>query len=248
MTHTISLSELQAAGIEDVHEAVSSYAEAVRKWTEHHERVKADALRPQPPEPIPEDFLENHEFETAYQQWAREAEERHQAYPMDHHHPAIMAAIRIDGGTVRPDYELVDDTPTPEEVLRSQKDALLQLILQEEVRRKGVVSPPGRARHMMLQLREVQERDRTRMSEYMENLNLTGLKVGSAEQKDALRRSMDYRADHGRSPEDQRFMDTLEDIQAQQSKIDDRASELMGEVEDLTPSNIDDWKLTWGGE
>lgn len=248
MTHTISLSELRAAGIEDVHEAVTSYAEAVRRWTEHHERVQSDALRPQAPEPIPGDFLENQAFETAYQQWAREAEERHQAYPMDQHHPAIMAAIRVDGGTVRPDYELVDDTPSPEAVLRSKKDALLGTILQEETRRKEAVSPPGRTRFMMLQLRGVQKRDQDRMSEYLEGLNLAGLKVGSAEQKDALRRSVDYKVDHGRTPEDQRLMDTFEDLQAQQARVDDRAAELMGEVEDLTSSNVDSWKLTWGDE
>src|ERR1700743_499942 len=173
MTHQISMSRVMALGSKNVQEDLDNYVEAIRTWAEHHKKVREDAEKPLPKEPKPEDFGhgDNEAFEKAYQAWSLEMENRHQAYPMDAHCEDFMRAVSIDDQlNVTTDYELVNDLPTPEELLRKKKDELITQIAAEESRRVSAVIPPGRVRHQGQQIARVLRDDQERQDTFVKSL------------------------------------------------------------------------------
>lgn len=69
------------------------------------------------------------------------------AYPPPVARPLIDAAVRRnDDNTVTPDYVIVDDGPTPEQILRTKKNALLAEVGRMEQSAIDAIIPIGKRR------------------------------------------------------------------------------------------------------
>jgi hypothetical protein len=248
MTHTISMSRVIALGSKDVQEDLNYYVEALQTWAEHHKRVREDAQKPLPREPKPEDFGngDNEGFEKAYQAWSEQMENIHQPYPMDTHCEDFMKAVSIDDQlNVTTDYQLVDDRPTPGDLLRQKKDVLINQIAGEENRRQSaILPPPGRVRHQLQQVLRVQSDDQRRRETFIKSLGDISAMPEEA-QEEAQKKIASRALEEGRPDEDNKLYQAHHQQQAECTAIREEASSLMNEVEDLTEENIDAWKPVW---
>lgn len=77
----------------------------------------------------------------------------YEAFPAPRAHPEIVAAMTQAGdGRFSSDYVIVDDGPTPEQVLRAKKDRLLAVVSAMENDAEHTILP--RARRRFFQMRE----------------------------------------------------------------------------------------------
>jgi hypothetical protein len=104
--------------------AIAAYLDEVEGWRQHMESVARDPVTYQP-------------------------------YPAPVAPPLIAQALRQDRDgdgrvTFVPDYEVVDDAPTPDQTLRVKKDRLLMLVSQMEIQAAAAVVPPAKRRYLSI--------------------------------------------------------------------------------------------------
>lgn len=87
----------------------------------------------------------------------------YQAYPSPAPENFVVAAVSsADGETFVSDFEIVDDGPTPEQVLRGKQDSLLSLIRQLEGAAAHAIMPVGKRRLFNMQVADARKRDTLR--------------------------------------------------------------------------------------
>lgn len=150
-----------------------------------------------------------------------------QAYPAPQAPEEIVLALVRDEqtGLYRADYEIVDDGPTPAQILRAKKDELLARVTAMEAEASAAVLPPGKRR-------------------------LSSLRYDRAMVKYWANRPPDANAVDLRAPKRAKVPLTSDE----QNHIEDHdlavyeldaitlhAAELHAQIEDLDESNIDTW-------
>jgi hypothetical protein len=134
--------EQQKRGIVDFPSAVQAYAKELLDW--HDREAKIAAQAPLPPEPLLVNFETCLEFADAQRPWLQKAREYIHPVPKPKVHPDIAAAVNDDGHV---DFEVIDDDPTPDQVLREKKDRLLRKVIEtEQVAKNAADLPPGKRR------------------------------------------------------------------------------------------------------
>lgn len=116
----------RVAGIEDFAGAVARYAEEMSAWHAHMQKVFIDPVTMTP-------------------------KGEHAPYPAPQAHPQIVSSVsqvRGEDGAESfvPDFEIVDDSPPAEMVLRQKKNALLMRITELELAASHAATPPGKRR------------------------------------------------------------------------------------------------------
>ncbi|NEU95667.1 hypothetical protein [Bradyrhizobium uaiense] len=167
MTHQILKSALAPPPVtfDQVKQAfgnlVDTFIHEMQTWHDHDVQVKA--LQPMRPEPKPSDHADAEDPASAFWRdfaaWQTEKRGRHEPYPAPLAHPDIAASIKAitgaDGSvTYVPDFEIVNDDPTPAQIFAAKKALLLNAVHHaEQEALKQTQLPLGKRR--LADLREV---------------------------------------------------------------------------------------------
>lgn len=173
MTHTIIKSALAPPPVsfDQAKQAfgnlVDAYLHELQTWHEHDIQVKAQ--QPMRVQPQPADHGEAEDpafaFWKDFAAWQAEKLARYEPYPEPIAHPDIVAAVATTTGadgsiTCMPDFEIVNDDPTPEQILAAKKAFLLQAVQQaEQDALKAVQLPLGKQRAADIRETDIRAKD-----------------------------------------------------------------------------------------
>lgn len=198
--------------------AVAEFAEAMRNWRAHMKRVKQD--------------------EDAGVQGI----ERHVAYPRPIASELVDRAVDENGNA---DYKIVDDGPSPEQVLAQKKSVLLAMIQEAERDAGEKIVPYAKRRLFMMRESAIRNADVTLAAEMKRRKKgrigkawdaIRGIEVDAV-----LVEAADVREQ--RPQKDTEHLDAQDERRARFEQLALRAAEAAAEVGDLTAENIDDWKI-----
>ncbi|MCP3444591.1 hypothetical protein [Bradyrhizobium sp. CCGUVB14] len=240
MTHKVLKSQIalmtftpeeQKRGIMDFSSAVDNYATELLHWLDREAKIAAQA--PLPPKPIPGDFKTPEEFAEAWRGW--KAKQLKHIHPVRRPvaHPDVAAAVNNDGHV---DFEVVNDDPTAEQVLRGKKNELLGQIHRAELEAIDRALPPlGKRRHANLHESDIHAAD---------NAVRQALADEAVAKKSELDASDVEKAVLARRPK--HHTQHLADQESRRAKVDAivrAAAQVMSDVEDLTADNIGSFKI-----
>lgn len=173
MTHTLIKSAIapQPVSLDQAKQAfgklVDAYIHELQAWHEHDNQVKAQ--QPMRLQPQPDDHGEAEDpafaFWKDFAAWQAEKLARYEPYPAPIAHPDIAAAVATnvgaDGKVIYvPDFEIVNDDPTPEQILAAKKAFLLHAVSQAEAEAIGVILlPPGKRRQAEILEADIRAKD-----------------------------------------------------------------------------------------
>jgi hypothetical protein len=127
----VPLSALAGVSREDFDLVVLAHAENLRQHKEHHDAREAELAALAPDD--------------------NGGSVERQPYPAPHAMPLVDECVRRPD--MVPDYEIVDDGPTPEQSLRSKKDAAIAVIIDWEISQlQPIQLAPGKQRMHALKL------------------------------------------------------------------------------------------------
>jgi hypothetical protein len=170
--------------------------------------------------------------------WNAERLARHEPYPKPTAHPDIVAAVATKIGsdgiiTYAPDFEIVNDDPTPEQVLAGKKEALLGAVHQAELNALNAVQPPvGKRRAANLLESDIRQADGRLSADLIadanahpwKNIDISNVNVEVTKRRDA------------------KHTQHLTDQESRRAKVDAivrAVAQIMSDVEDLTVDNVD---------
>jgi hypothetical protein len=210
MTYRVLKSQIQA----DFEVAVAAHALEMRNWRAHMASVRADEGKPDLP-----------------------AIERHVAYPRPSAHPLVEAAVNENDVA---DYEVVNDDPTPMQVLQSKKNDLLRAVSAAEAAAIAAIVPLGKRRALNLRENDIREADAKLSAE----LSKQGV-IRTIAKATGLSATVDVGAeiDRRRAPEDTKHL--LEQVERRRriNETERAAAQAHHDIEDLTLETIDSWQL-----
>jgi hypothetical protein len=202
----IKINQSSIAGTSNFSALVYAFAKELSDWTAHMARV--------------EDDKRNNVAENM----------RHIPFPRPVSSPMIEAAINEN---LEPDFEIVDDGPTPEQKLAAKKKTLLDEVSEAEEAAVAAISPPGKRRFLTIRDNEIGAK-RVAIS----NRLLAEGKAPSSQP------DMENAINDCLSPDDQTFLKRSEEIKRKTDAIARAAALMQHDIEDLTEANIDAWQMT----
>jgi hypothetical protein len=247
MTHKIMKSALAPPPI-TYDEAVSAFGRLVatyigelQTWHDHDQIVQS--LAPQRPKPVWADYAAEKDPGAAFliDNAAYQAEKlaRHEPYPKPIGHPDIIASVATkvgDDGSVTyvPHFEIVDDDPTPDEILAAKKIDLLSKISaaeQEAIDRAEL--PLGKRRAAALLEADISAEDAKVATDLIDKT------------PEANRAQLDI-AKELKKRRDPKHTQHLQDQESRRAKIEAivrAGAQAMSDIEDLTADKIDTFEI-----
>ncbi len=203
---------------QDFELAVANYAQAMREWRAHMKRVEADAKN------------------------GVEGIEKHEPYARPYAPELIDAAVDEEGN---PDYEIVDDGPTPEQILVAKKSVLFQAVLQAEAAAGEKIVPTGKRRLFNLQESSIYESDAKLAADLRKKKKGRIAKVWDAalgKDVDAVAvEEADIRA--ARPKKDTDHLDAQAGRREKLNALAMKSAQALADIQDLTADNVDAWKM-----
>lgn len=169
--------------------------------------------------------------------------DRYVERPVPTAHPLVESAVNESDDV---DYEVVDDGPTADQVLKAKKSLLTQAVLDAERRARLTVVPAGKQRAFSIRLGDVTADDTTRMGDLMARFQELGILDKFTKQRaDLIQKIKNPEATHaqGRPAADHKFMLEHADRQQRISSLERWGAQAMSDIEDLTADNIDAWSM-----
>lgn len=196
---------------------VAQFAESMRNWRDHMGRVSLDESN------------------------GVTGMQKHVGYPRPVAKDLVDAAVDEDGN---PDYEIVDDTPSPEETLPLRKQQLLQAVSIAENAAIEKVSPRAKQRWLNIQEQEIRGRDLAIVKGIIAKesgmLNAVKKVAGfKSMSSDDIAKTVNA----ARSDEDHVVLATVKSQRAKMEAIQRVAARAHSEIYDLTVDTIDNWKM-----
>jgi hypothetical protein len=182
MTHTILKSALApppatyADAVEAFGRLVSVYIAKLQAWHDHDAIVKTQApLRAQPKW---REYAKHKENQAALylkdnSAWKAERLAHHDPYPKPVAHADIVASVATtvakDGTTnFAPDFEIVNDDPTPEDILATKKSSLLLQVTQaQDAAQAAALLPVGKRRAADIRENDIRANDAKVASDFL---------------------------------------------------------------------------------
>jgi hypothetical protein len=181
MTHTILKSAMAqppvtySDAVEAFGKLVSAYIAELRAWHDHDAIVKTQApLRAQPKW---RDYAKHKDQAALYLKenaaWKAERLAHHDPYPKPVAHADIVASaattVAKDGTTTfAPDFEIVNDDPTPEDILATKKSALLLQVTQaQDAAQAAALFPVGKRRSADIRENDIRANDAKVASDFL---------------------------------------------------------------------------------
>lgn len=259
MLHKILLSQVKAAGFQtadQVHATIRSHIDEMKAWTKHMALVKK--VKPSDTSPRPEwaKFANSknpsEDYQEAVAKWQAKLDSIPRPYPAPELHPAMAAAVDVDG---KVSYEVVDDSPTKDQVLLRKKMLLFETVNQAETEELMKISPPGRIRMWAIKTSDIQRADEARanaaavkVNEMVKKVNIEKDEKKKAKMIDEVSSiqegmsSPDFHAKN-RSDEDRRFIAEHQSRALRADMVARWAAQQHNDIEDLTLDTIDGWTL-----
>lgn len=247
MTETIKLSlmNIRSLGIEDIDAALQKQSNEVKEWLAQEARIKSFDGRPLPPMPTWENYrgYDNPQaaFEEDMKKWEADRDSRPTKYPFPESGPVQKALVDPETGDIRP-YEVVDDTPKPEQILAMKKNALFARLAEVEAQEQQKAFPLAKRRLAEILAREVMERDQNRVNDAVALLNKETAN-GEKLTRTAADISSPEFTKNGRNEADRAFADDYEIKTAKIKRIERWIAEVQCDIEDLTLDTIDAWVM-----
>lgn len=193
--------------------AVAELAHAMKHWRAHMKRVEEDEKN------------------------GVQGIDRHHPIPRPVSHPLVVQCVDEND---EPNYEIVDDGPTPEERLAVRKLELLHAINLAERAAMDALVPPGRRRLFNLREAEIVEQDTRTMDEIMAG---KGKGIFAKFKKNPEPEEV-IAAVHAKRDEKQAaFMAEQAERRRRWAAVERAAAEAEDAVEDLTVDTVDSFKL-----
>lgn len=233
MTYRISKTILDGQNLGDFPARAAAHAVEMRDWRAHMARVAEDEKN------------------------GVVGIERHIPYKQPIEHPLVDAAVNEN---CEMDYELVDDGPTADQVLRAKKDHLLSAISAAEQQAFSEIIPFGRRRLLNLRdgdiaaveqdrsnriTREHNEKRDAWMARQIKRTTLINKILNTVfDPKDPDPGVLDVTAEveKQRAPEDAKHLEEQAERNKKIGAIQRMVAQAQNDVEDLTADNIDDWQ------
>jgi|GEM_PF-3301509 len=187
---------------------------------------------------------------------------KYQTYPQPQAHPLVESSILevegSEGANYTADYEIVNDDPSPELLLRQKKNALLQHVSQLETVASLSVVPAGKKRFLNMRendirtadagrkasiLKEHADRQMAALKKLPEQKRLDPVAVTEAIGEQMTDELLDKHVEKARSDEENDFLAEQAVRQARYDAISRHGALLHYEIEDLTLDNIEQWVM-----
>ncbi|KGT77316.1 hypothetical protein MA20_22225 [Bradyrhizobium japonicum] len=217
--------------------AVDAHRVELQNHFEHQEKIKVQGPAPKMPNfadvmgfpPADRDA----EFEQLNQEWAAKRLTYLDPYPRPQATPTVESAVRFDGEKFIVDFEIVDDDPTPEQVLGEKKQRFVAAIgLAEQAALDKAQLPPGKVRLNQVQIAAYQAADDDAAKKFMDRIG-----------KDSLPQDIQAAIEGARTEEHKAFLQAQEERQLRVDQIHFVAARAMSDVEDLTVDNVDSFVI-----
>lgn len=184
------------------------------------------------------------ELHNAVERWKVEKNKRHARFPKPIGHPDVEKSIVLqDGHTFVADYEIVDDTPTPDQILRAKKDTLIVAVRGVEQQELEKLLPPvGKRRAIGYRKQDIATSDNDRVRELAIKINTTD---DDDEKKSLLKLMSNAQAYHisERPVDDTVFLAEQKQLDTAHNAVLRWAALVESDIEDLTESDIDAWAM-----
>lgn len=213
MTYRISKTVLERCDLGDFAARAAAHAVAMKDWRAHMALVKNDEDKDVP------------------------AIERHMPFPRPIEHELVEAAVNERDEM---DYKVVDDGPTPDQVLQEKKSQLLLAIAHAETAALETIVPAGKRRLLNMQHNDIRAADMERAAKIVEGRG----KMAKAVTAVGLISAPDLEAEvaKARPAEETEQLDRHAEREKKFAAIHRAAAQAAHDVEELTPDNIDSWK------
>jgi hypothetical protein len=140
------------------------------------------------------------------------------------------------------DFEIIDDSPSPEQILRYKKSRLLADVVEAENAAVSLIVPAGKHRAFALRERGIMDSDAKVIAELMKAptlLQKVASTIGLGDPQPDIHAEIVKR----RPPEDTKFLSDQNDRRHSIQTIVHAATQMHSDIEDLTLDNIDAWKM-----
>jgi hypothetical protein len=227
MSLKVPKSLIAKVGIDDLAKAVADHKAEHSAWSAHMARVEADAKLPPIPRPAFADYAKDKDpaaaLRKALEVYEANVATRHQPYPAPIPHPLVDRAL--DG------FVVIDDDPTPDQVLADKKLALIHKVAEAEAQAIAAVLPPlGKQRAFNMREQDIANADAAVVAALSDAVRTDPAKVAKA-------------VERARSKDDTDFLKAQADRRARSEAIARAAARMMSDVEDLTADTIDNWRM-----
>lgn len=194
--------------------AVAAHALEMRNWRAHEAAVVADRTA------------------------GVEPAKRHVSYPRPSAHPMVLASVNENDAA---DYAIVEDGPTPAQILQAKKIELLGAVARAEADAIAAVVPAGKRRLMNLRENDIRIADSAFAASLMPR-NVVG-KVAEAV---GIVKPIDVAAlvEANRPAADTAFLADQDKRRAAIDAIERAAAKMQSDIEDLAPGAIDAWAMS----
>lgn len=171
---------------------------------------------------------------------------RHTPYQRPAAHPLIESVINENDEA---DFEVVDDGPTPEEILQLRKIQLLGEVTRAEQAAIAVVFPPAKQRLLLMKEQDVRRRDSEIVADLREQervllekmVNKIAVTVGL--KKPLAGKEIAAAVNAQRSDDEQELLADLKSRRKRLAAIERVAAQAHADIEDLTADTIDAWQV-----
>lgn len=230
MVARILKSEIDAAGIVDFQKAVDLHRSEVADWRAHMKRVEDDSKLPLIQPPIFSEFSHLKDAVPKHREaldiWRSNMATRHVPYPAPHAHPLVDKALN-EG------FQIVDDSPTPDQILVAKKRLLIEKLTQAEAAVISSIFPIGKQRANAIRQADILAKEKKYIEALPEETRKDPAKFTVA--VDKIRKA--------RSPDDAAHMNIMEVQSVQADSLYRAGAKIMSNIEDLTADNIDAWRM-----
>lgn len=154
--------------------------------------------------------------------------DRHWPHPRPSAHPLVEAAVNENDEM---DFEIVDDGPTPDQVLRARKNELLGEVYRLEQIAIAAIVPPGKRRFLNLRESEIVSDHAERLRTHNDGI----LKAAAS--------AMGLRKEPEMSEADAAYLNEQMQRRQKIAAVEAAAAQAMHDIEDLTAETIGAWQI-----
>jgi hypothetical protein len=238
---TYKILKSTAGSIADFEKKVAQHVVELKFWHDREKIVAQEAKAPLGDRPAWGDFKDSSDPATDYRKatakWDADKLARHDPVKRPSPHPAVENAVRQNGDDFVADYEIVNDDPTPDQILRGKKNALLSSIsrIEQDAKERAM---PAIGKRRMASLREM---DIVVADEKIRQEIWSAIPEEDRPKFDLS--TFPAEIEKRRHPADTQHLKDTASCKSRLSAIERAAAQAMSDVEDLTAENIDDFKI-----
>lgn len=207
----------EIAGIPDFEAKVSAHAFELKNWRAHMQRVSDDEKN------------------------RVKIEDKHVAYKKPTSYRIVEDALNESG---EPEFEIVDDGPTPAQILAAHKSRLLAQVSIAEHAAANAIWPINRRRLDSLREADINQ------AHIDKQIIIAGKRaetergaIAKAILGPKYTNTVQEEAEAARPPADAAYLVDVAARRAKMSVLERSAAQAQSDIEDLTADNVDAWKL-----